>query len=134
MSDQTKAVGFNGEGQAPEPSQPEEQKPAQQTDLTPDQEKLKDDISETVFRRLQGLQDRQTEHILKTLQAEKSPAPEPSKDAPAQEQPKGAPEVDLVTADARRMMDEAGIQINEDDPEAQSLLETRTPFAFLQAV
>ena len=131
MSDQTNAVGFTGDGQPSEPSPKEEPKPTQPEVLTPDQEKFKDDVSETVFRRVQGLLDRQTEHLSK-LQAEQAPAPEPSK-KPAKV-PKGEQEVDPVTADGWRIMDDAGVQIEKNDPEAALLAEARTPREYFLAV
>ena len=134
MSDQTNAVGFAGDGQSPEPSQTEEQKSTQPEVLTPDIEKLKDDVSESVFRRVQGLLDRQTEHLTKTLQASTpGPASEASSDTPARA-PQGGPEVNPVTADGWRMMEEAGVKIQEDDPEAKMLLQARTPREYFSAI
>ena len=132
MSDQTNAVGFTGERQTPEPSQTEEQKPAQPEVLTPEYEKLRDDVSETVFRRVQGLLDRQTEHLSKALQAP-SPASEPSESKPAKAA-KGEQVVDPVTADGWKMMEDAGVQINEHDPEAYALSQAKSPREFFAAI
>jgi len=136
VSDQTNAVGFTGEGQTPEPSQPEEQKPAQQEVLTPDRQ-LVDEVSEQVFRRMQGLSDRQTETILKKIQerqeAKPDPSPDTSKGTPAQAT-QGEQVIDPVTADGWQMMKDAGVQINEHDPEAQLLSQARTPREYFTAI
>jgi len=132
VSDQTNAVGFTGDGQSSEPSQTEEEKPTQPEVLTPGYEKLKDDVSETVFRRVQGLLDRQTEHLSKLQAEQQSPAPAASK-KPAKVS-KGEQEVDPVTADGWRMMDDAGVQIEEHDPEAQILSQAKTPREYFAAI
>lgn len=59
-------------------------------------------------------------------------APESAQPSPPQEAPQKE-EVDPVTAEAWRMMEEAGVLVDEDDPEAK-LLNFSSPYKFLKSI
>jgi len=179
MNNQTDnaAVEYPGGGQPPEvqPEKPEvEQKtPAQQQEVpvTISQEQL-DEITENLFRRVQGLNTKQADTItrkiseqikalntsigtMKATGIEVTPAQEEAMrqrvitdayanadeepvtpgEAPAQRPPTRDQGVDSVTADGWAMMEEAGVYIRQEDPEAELYLaKAQTPRQYFQAI
>jgi hypothetical protein len=141
MGDQTKAAF------APQPAgQPAGDADQQQQSLTQATEGIEPSllpIEEQIWRRLQGYYEADRTRLREEMQALKQQlaAPQPSTPnalppAMAPEQPQtGQPEQppDPVTAEGWRMMQEAGIEIDDADPEFASIVNT-TPYAWLRSI
>lgn len=178
MSDQPtdKAMGFPGAGQAPEGTPPVEPPVQPSTGPTTISQEQLDQISETVFRRFQGLQDKHAATINKKISdgfkaltqslevarasgaqitpeqeaqmknkiitdayaeegtTEPPPPPSPIDQPPTAQGPGQGQEVDQVTLDGWAIMEEKGVFIKQEDPEAELLAKAKTPRQFYAAI
>jgi hypothetical protein len=120
--------------------QPEGEADQLAQNLTPDLAGLEDKI----FRRLQGYYEAerqrmtsQIEQLQSDLQTVRQPLPAETNALPAapppEQQPEGSTPPDPVTAEAWRLMDQSGIDIDDNDPE-YSMLDQSSSTAFLSSV
>jgi hypothetical protein len=137
MSDQTKAAF------TPQPAgQPVGDVDQQQQNLTQPPEGTDEalPLAEQIWRRLQGYYEADRKRLREEIKQELAPPPASTPNALPAAKPPEQPQTgqqeqppDPVTADAWRMMAEAGVEIDDQDPEYATIQST-SPYAFLRSI